>query len=158
MSFGKILRWFLFACFFGFVSFIAWVVVRPRPKPVEGWERPAWLPAAASDVHYQSQEGFGWWRVAQFTITEKDLRAYAAGQGWKLQERLDYRPVWMRSLYSVKTSPQRNLEGEGNSESATGFIAIPRALVSENIQTNGGGIRLAFDQATSRAYYSESHR
>jgi len=159
MSFGKILRWLLLACFFGFVGLIACVVLWPRPKPVEGWERPPWLPTAASDVHYQSQEGFGWWRVAQFTITEKDLRAYATERGWRLQERLDYPLAWMRSLAPAKASPKsEEAEKEGNVGFDSEFFAIPRALVSENFQANGGGVRLAFDPATSRAYYSESHR
>ena len=156
------MKWGFFAClagFGGFVGVVVFSIVGPQPKPKEGWDRPIWLPTTAADVHYRSREGFGWWRAAEFTIRESELRAYTIERGWKLQERLDYRPTWTITLLPTRmaSSTEAGRDGE-DPKGSTDPLSIPRALVFENVQANGGGIHLAFDPATSRAYYGESHR
>ena len=73
-----------------FVAVLIFAIVGPRPDAVEGTDRPSWMPVAATDIFYRSQEGFGWWKAAEFTISESDFRAFAAKEGWSLTEEADY--------------------------------------------------------------------
>jgi hypothetical protein len=46
----------------------------------------------------------------------------------------------------------RNRDGEEE------LVVIPKALVHEKRAANNGGVSVAFDPATHRAYFSQSHR
>jgi len=152
MIMKKIARWLIIGCFTAFVLFVAlliYAIVGPRPSPVQGTDRPDWLPPTASNVFHRSQEGFGWWKVAEFTITEADLRTYATEHGWTLHEELNYH-LPCHELLKPLTKPYTEKD----------FLAevIPTALVYQHLASNNGGITFAFDPSTSRAYYLETHR
>lgn len=107
------------------------------------------MPEQASEVFHRSQEGFGWWKAAEFTISEEDFRAYAAKKGWELLEEQDY----------PRYGPaQQMLWSEKREITDDDRAPIPRALVYERRRRNNGGLRVVFDPSTSRAYYHESHR
>jgi hypothetical protein len=125
------------------------VIAGPKPPVVDGTDRPAWLPEQATKIFHRSQEGFGWWRAAEFTISEEDLRAYAAKKGWELSEEQNY---IQPSLVHMMLLP------EGSDFNPEDFGPMERALVYEKRQPNNGGVLMVFDPLTSRAYYSESHR
>ncbi|HSP41462.1 MAG TPA: hypothetical protein VLO11_01200 [Luteolibacter sp.] len=133
-----------------FVVLIFYAICGPRPKPVSGTDRPDWLPATATDVFHKSQGGFGWWRAAEFTISEVDFRAYADSRGWHLTEAQNVIPP---GLYHLgRPSVIRNKDGEEQ------LVLIPKALLYQKLASNNGGIRAAYDLEAQRAYYSESHR
>jgi len=46
----------------------------------------------------------------------------------------------------------RNRDGEEE------LVVIPKALVYEKVVKNNGGLSIAFDLATNRVYFSQSHR
>jgi hypothetical protein len=151
MKTGKFIKWIIIAA--GALPVLAialvfLVICGPRPEPVEGTERPPWLPVTCSDVFYRSQEGFGWWKDAEFTIGESDLRAFAAAQGWDLHEELNHFPSTRFKLRKPKDRPA--IEED--------FQTIPRALVYERRASNNGGITLVYDLEKRRGYYSASHR
>jgi hypothetical protein len=147
----KILKWLLISVAGLAVLFVAAVVfaiVGPRPAVVEGTNRPEWLPEQATNIFHRSQEGFGWWKAAEFTISETDFRDYAAKRGWQLVEAKDF----------AKFSTLQHLKAEGGSLSEEDFKPISRALVYERRASNNGGITVGLDLNTHRAYYTESHR
>ena len=147
----KILKWLLISAAGLAVLFVAAVVfaiVGPRPAVVEGTNRPEWLPEQATNIFHRSQEGFGWWKAAEFTISETDFRDYAAKRGWQLVEAKDF----------AKFSTLQHLKAEGGSLSEEDFKPISRALVYERRASNNGGITVGLDLNTHRAYYTESHR
>ena len=132
-----------------FVGLMILAVVGPRPSPVEGTNRPDWLPPTATNVFHRSQEGFGWWKVAEFTIGESDLNSYAASRGWTFHEELNYTPPGLELLRPRSTH---------YTEKDYFASLIPKALVYQRLASNNGGITFTFDPATSRAYYLETHR
>lgn len=89
-------------------------------------------------------------RAAEFTITESDFRAYASSQGWQLTESENVRPPGQ--MWLGRPAIIRNREGEEE------LVVIPKALAHEKLAKNNGGVSIAFDPATSRAYFSQSHR
>ena len=130
------------------VAALIFAIAGPRPGVVEGTDRPSWLPVASTDVFYRSQEGFGWWKVAEFTISESDFRDFAARRGWVLIEQVEYaRPGLLQLVRPM-----------GRDLAEDDLKAIPHALVYDQRASNHGGITVAFDPLISRAYYSESHR
>lgn len=131
----------------GFVGLVFYAIAGPQPEPVEGTDRPDWLPAAATDVFHRSREGFGKYREAEFTISERDFRAYAAARGWALEE----------NAYVIRPSPRAQPAHAGVMATEEYRAPIPRALVHDGIKKNGGGTRVVFDISSSRAYYSYSH-
>lgn len=152
MKIKKIICWFVLGCFAAVLIFVAvmiYAIAGPSPSAVQGTDRPEWLPATASNIFHRSQKGFGWWKVAEFTITETDLRSYAAERGWDFHEELNYlRPSI--ELLKPRAKPYTDKD----------YLAsfIPRALVYQHLASNNGGITFAFDPSTSRAYYLETHR
>jgi hypothetical protein len=152
MKIRKIVRWLFLGCLAAFVVFVAamiYAIVGPNPSPMEGTDRPEWLPPTASNVFHRSQEGFGWWKVAEFTITETDLRTYAAERGWTFHEESNYWPPG-NELLKPPTKPFTEQDYRDR--------VIPRALVYQHLASNNGGITFAYDPSTSRAYYLETHR
>lgn len=131
-----------------FVALVIFAIVGPRPDAMEGTDRPSWLPVTATDIFYRSQEGFGWWKAAEFTISESDFRAFAAKEGWSLTEEVDYSRPGHLELIRPK----------GRELTEHDIRGIPHALVYERRASNGGGITVAFDPSTSKAYYSANHR
>jgi hypothetical protein len=147
----KILKWLLITAAGLVVLFVAAVIFAiagPRPAVVEGTDRPEWLPERATNVFHRSQEGFGWWKAAEFTISETDFREYANRRGWDLVEANDFSKITTLAL----------LKNEGSSFSEEDFKPIARALVYERRASNNGGITVGLDLSTHRAYYNESHR
>ena len=147
----KILKWLLISAAGLVVLFVAAVIfaiAAPRPAVVEGTDRPEWLPEQATNIYHRSQEGFGWWKAAEFTISETDFRDYATKRGWQLVEAKDF----------SKFSTLQLLKAEGSSFSEEDFKPISWALVYERRASNNGGITVGLDLNTNRAYYSESHR
>lgn len=124
------------------------VFAGPKSPVLEGTQRPDWLPEGAVDVYYRSRDGFGWWKAAEFSIGEKEFRAYAAAQGWTLSEERNFEPSGILGL----------LRPEGVSLSERDRKPIDRALIYERRAGNNGGIIVAYDLATHRAYYSSNHR
>ena len=151
MKMKKIVKWLVLGSLGVIIAFVAvmvFAIVGPRPDAVEGTDRPNWLPVTATDIFYRSQEGFGWWKEAEFTISESDFRAFAAKEGWSLTEEADFsRPG---HLELIRPKGRELTENE--------FRGIPHALVFERRASNNGGITVAFDPLTSKAYYSASHR
>jgi hypothetical protein len=147
----KILKW-LFIGGAGlvvlFVAAVFFAITGPRPAVVEGTDRPEWLPEQATNIHHRSQEGFGWWKAAEFTISETDFRALADKRGWQLEEVKDF----------SKTTTLALLRSDGVTITEEDFKPIPRALVYERRATNNGGLSVGLDLSTHRAYYNESHR
>ena len=93
MKMKKIVKWLVLGILGLIVVFVAalmFAFTGPRADVVEGTDRPSWLPVSSTDVFYRSQEGFGWWKAAEFTISESDFRVFAAKQGWSLTEEADY--------------------------------------------------------------------
>jgi hypothetical protein len=147
----KILKWLLIGAAGLVVLFVAAVIfaiVGPRPAVVEGSNRPEWLPEQATNIFHRSQEGFGWWKAAVFTISETDFRDYAEKRGWQLVESKDFSRVTTLAL----------LKAKGDSFSEEDFKPISWALVYEHRASNNGGITVGLDLDTHRAYYNESHR
>jgi len=130
------------------IAALFFAIAGPRPDVVEGTERPSWLPESATDIFYRSQEGFGWWKAAEFTISEEDFRAYATNKGWTLSEERNRSKPGLIELIRPK----------GRKLTEEDVIPIPRALVYERRASNNGGVTVAFDLSASRAYYTESHR
>jgi hypothetical protein len=152
MKIKKIILWLFLCCLAACVMFVAaiiYAIVGPSPSPVEGTYRPEWLPPTASNIFHRSQGGFGWWKVAEFTITEADLRTYADERGWTFHEELNYTPP-CRELLKPLTKPYTEQDYLAN--------IIPRALVYQHLAINNGGITFVFDPSTSHAYYLETHR
>jgi hypothetical protein len=147
----KILKWLLISAAGLVVLFVAAVIFAiagPRPAVVEGTDRPEWLPEQATNIFHRSQKGFGWWKAAEFTISETDFREYADKRCWQLVEVKNFsRILTLQMLWK-----------EGDTIPDADFKDIPRALVYERHASNNGGITVGFDLATQRAYYSESHR
>lgn len=131
------------------IAAIFFVICGPRPAPVTGTDRPPWLPPVATNIFHKSQEGFGWWRAAEFTITESEFRTYAKSHGWQLIEREDVMPPGQLEL--GRSAIVRNRDEEE-------LVVIQKALVYEKRAANNGGITIAFDPANNRAYFSQSHR
>jgi len=147
----KILKWLLISAAGLVVLFVAaaiFAIAGPRPAVVEGTDRPEWLPEQATNIFHRSQEGFGWWKAAEFTISETDFREYADKRGWQLVEAKDF----------SRFSTLQLLKTEGGSFSEEDFKPIARALVYERRASNNGGITVGLDLSTHRAYYNESHR
>ena len=147
----KILKWLIIGGFSLAVVFIAAVLFAisgPRPDVVEGIDRPEWLPEHATSIFHRSQEGFGWWRAAEFTISETDFRGYAAKQGWQLVEVNDL----------SNSLALQMLRSDVETYSEEDFKPIARALVYDSRASNNGGITVALDLSNNRAYYMESHR
>jgi len=148
----KAIKWLL--CGLGALALCVVVAVillitGPRRPVVEGMDRPPWLPEQATKIFHRSQEGFGWWKAAEYTISEEDLRAYAAKKGWDLSEEENYmQPSLVRMM----------LGRQGRDFNPEDFGRMKRALVYEKRKPNNGGVLIVFDPSTSRAYYSESHR
>lgn len=151
MKIQNIVKWLvlgLLGLIITFVAFLIFAIVGPRPSVVEGTDRPSWLPTAATDIFYRSQEGFGWWRAAEFTISESEFRALAAKEGWSLTEEANYpRPGHLELI-----------RPKGRELTEDDIKGIPHALVYERRASNNGGITVAFDPSTSKAFYSASHR
>ena len=151
MKMKKIVKWLVLGglgLVIVFVAVLIFAIVGPRPDAVEGTDRPSWLPVTATDVFYRSQEGFGWWKAAEFTISESDFRAFAAKQGWSLTEEADFsRPGHLELI-----------RPRGRELTDDDVMGIPHALVYERRASNNGGVTVAFDPSTSKAYYSASHR
>ena len=151
MSLKRIAKWL----FLGSLGLVAAVVVALvlvisiRPEVVEGTDRPSWLPETATGVSYRSRGGFGWSKVAEFTISEKDFRAYAAAQGWVLSGKSNYSPPTLQILRQPHDRPFT---------AGDDLKLLPQALVYERRAANNGGITVAFDPLTARAYYHQSHR
>jgi len=151
MPLMKILKWLLISVAALVVLFIAamfFAICGPRPPVVAGTDRPEWLPEQATDIVHRSQEGFGWWRVAEFTISEADFRAYAAKHGCEVVEVKDF----------SKASILQQLRTEGVILSKDDSRPISQALVFERRASNNGGITVGLDASTQRAYFMESHR
>ena len=152
MKIVKIIRWCLLGLLASLLIFVAAVfhaIGGPKPSPVEGTDRPEWLPPTASNVFHRSQEGFGWWKVAEFSITETELRAYATERGWAFHEELNYIPPG-QELLKPPAKPYTDKEFRNR--------IIPRALVYQRLASNNGGVTIVFDPSKSSAYYLESHR
>jgi len=84
----KILKWLLIlaaalvAVIIAMLFFaLCYAIFGPRPPVGAAADRTEWLSEQATDIVHRSQEGFGCWRVAEFTINEADFRAYAAKRG-----------------------------------------------------------------------------
>jgi hypothetical protein len=153
MTTGRIFKWLAVgggALFILAIATMFLVVGGPRPTPVAGTVRPPWLPPTATNIFFTSQEGFGWWRAAEFTIPESDFRAYASSQGWQLAESEGVTPPGQMQL--GRPTIVRNRDGEEE------LVVIPKALVCEKRSANNGGVSIAYDPATRRAYFSQSHR
>jgi hypothetical protein len=133
-----------------FIAAIFYSICGPRPAPVAGTDRPDWLPPTATNIFHKSQKGFGWWRAAEFTVTENDFRAYADSQGWQLTEMENVCPPGRTKL--GHPSINRNQDNEDE------LVQIPKALFYQKLASNNGGISIAYDPATNRAYFSQSHR
>ncbi len=147
----KILKWFLInavGLVVLFVTAVIFAIVGPRPAVVEGTDRPEWIPEQATNIFHRSQEGFGWWKAAEFTINENDFRDYAEKRGWQLIEARNFSKVTTLAL----------LKAKGGSFPEEDFEPIPRALVYERRAGNNGGITVVLDLDTDRAYYNASHR
>lgn len=133
---AKTLRWIIWGA--GGLCLVFWgllfVAISGIGQTVVGrTDRPDWLPKEATRITYYSQGGLAWSRTAKFTIAEESFRAYATERGWTVEEVKDYRLPWKA-------------------------LVIPRALIYEKRLSNAGGISVAFNCATSRAYYDESGR
>jgi hypothetical protein len=137
-------RWILagFATVF-FLSFAIFffALSDPRSAPVEGTDCPSWLPPAASNVLHRSQDGFGWWKKAEFIISESNLNTYAAGRGWKLQELEHYVPVLSLPLFNSADRKATNVK----------IRVISKALVYQRLQNNNGGIVFVYTGSRLRA-------
>ena len=147
----KILKWLLISAgglVVLFVAAVIFAIAGPSPAVVEGTDRPEWLPEQATNIFHRSQEGFGWWKAAEFTISETDFREYADKRGWQLVEVKNFSRILTLQMFWK----------EGDSISDEDLKDIPRALVYERHASNNGGITVGFDLDTQRAYYSESHR
>lgn len=147
----KFLKWLAISAtgiFVLFVALVVFAIAGPKPAVVEGTDRPEWLPEQATQIFHRSREGFGWWKAAEFTISEKDFRAHAEMRGWKLVE--------VKNLSKIQTL--QFLRPSGTAFSEEDSKPIPRALVFERRASNNGGISVSFDFSTDRAYYNESHR
>ena len=147
----KILKWLIIGGVGLVVLFVAAVffaIAGPRPDAVEGTDRPEWLPEQATSIFHRSQEGFGCWKAAEFTISEADFRTYADKRGWQLVEVKDF----------SKFLTIQMLRPDGGALSEEDFKPIARALVYDRRASNNGGITVGLDLSTHRAYYSESHR
>jgi hypothetical protein len=147
----KILKWIVISgcgLLILFVAALIFAIAGPRPDVVEGTERPSWIPESATEVFHRSQEGFGWWKAAEFTISEEDFRTCAASKGWNLSEAHNLsKPGFIELL---RPRDRKITEAD--------VTLIPRALVYERRASNNGGITVALDLTASRAYYTESHR
>lgn len=147
----KTFKWFLISAaglVVLFVVVVVFAIVGPSPAVVEGTDRPEWLPEQATNIFHRSQEGFGWWKAAEFTISEADFRKYADKHGWQLVETKGFSRILTLQL----------LRSEGVAFSEEDFKPIARALVYERRASNNGGITVGLDLNTHRAYYNETHR
>jgi hypothetical protein len=70
--------------------------------------------------------------------------------GWQLTESEGVRPPGQMQL--GRPAIVRNRDGEEE------LVVIPKALVHEKRAANNSGVSVAFDPATHRAYFSQSHR
>lgn len=113
-----------------------------NPAPVDGTDRPDWVPNSATEIRSRTKDGFGWWRVAEFTISEDEALAYADLQGWELEERSSYSPPGLRLL-----DPER----------AKSINSFTDGLVYEDRKPNNGGTWFSFDRASSRGFVFLNH-
>jgi hypothetical protein len=130
---------------FGLLVAVTW---RSAPKIEKHIPSIDWLPPEASDISYVETKGFGWYRFAEFTISEPDLRRFIETNQWNLEEKND---IILSGRSGLNEEPLREFYGEKSNY-------IPNALYYSDRKSNGGGTTLTYDLDTSRAYLDTSHR
>lgn len=125
-----------------------YVLLYPQEAVRRNVDAVDWLPPTASDISYYERTGFGWVRCAEFSIVRDDLLAYATANGWQLEPVTNIAAPICPALLVPFTQTDNPLSAG----------TISNGLRYKNRHPNGGGITIVYDPATSRCYYSASHR
>jgi hypothetical protein len=130
---------------FTFLSLLA------GPSPIireKNLPRVDWLPAEAHDITFAKRTGFGWFTCYEYSISRVGFEELAKREGWQFEEKKDV-SLNLRSI--LELSPLKYISGEG-------YDVVDLALYYSNLNSNGGGIIVAYDLNRERLFVHQSHR
>ena len=122
-------------------------LLNSQPEFVEHSPHEKWLPESARDISYLKSYSY---TAYEFTIEEAEFKKYALENEWDLKEINEEKRIarYLRFAEFVGRS----------SNSSDSYATVKRGLWYEVRLRNGGGISVAYDRDSQRAYIQKSPR
>ena len=127
-----------------------------HPDVGEHIEQVDWLPPGASDICYYKTYSY---TAYEFNISESEFREW--GDRWEFTEIQEPFEIWRYNL-SLVESPDRS--GGYDTEAWEEYNNLVNATIVDGLcyrtppRGNGGGVYVAYDRVTGRAYFQSSPR